>query len=274
MSFEKGIFDKKGLVFDKERVLTYSKLRCPLECRYCFVDDLSASQQQRGVAYLSNEQMEILQNLPEEISLIMLGCDTEFFQNKKDALITLHRLADLKKDISVITKLTLSGSYISEIKEVSSKLEQQGNIFSFSISIPCLESSKIWEPKVSLPERRIETLKKLSNQGIHTFVAMRPLLPTISDDELSRIVEATKDFSIGYYSGPLYLKDLDPNLIPESILDNLAVERLQPHWMPEGNLFYKIERLGQMEYLRQIISESGKFFFDGAAEANDFLKKL
>lgn len=266
------MFEKSGLVFDKERVLTYSKLLCPLDCRYCFVENLASSNQKEKVSYLSNEQVELLGNLPEETNLIMLGCDTEFFQNREDALALLHRLADLRKDVSAITKLAIPSRYIEQLSLIVDKLREQRNIFSLSISIPCLESSKFWEPGAPRPERRIKVLREAFSKGINTFVAMRPLLPTISDEEIRHIVEVTKDSAIGYYSGPLYLKDLDPELIPEDIRGSLAIEHVQPHWMPAGNLFYKIERPGQMDYLRKLISDKGKFMFDGAAEANEFLK--
>ncbi len=118
---QKEVFEKIGLVLDKERVLTYSKLSCPLDCRYCFVEEM-AHEQQRGVSYLSDEQFE------------MLG----------------------------------------------------------------------------KPQR------------------------------------------------------------PRASLD---IEQVQPNWMPEGNIFYKVERPGQMGSLIKVVNESQKKIFSGAAEANAFLKE-
>lgn len=85
MDFDKNIFEKAGLKIDEDRVLTYSQLSCPLECKYCFVEDLNPDQK-RNVAYLSEKQLELLKELPEEVKTIMLGCDTEFFQSKEDSL--------------------------------------------------------------------------------------------------------------------------------------------------------------------------------------------
>jgi len=95
---------------------------------------------------------------------------------------------------------------------------------------------------------------------------MRPLLPTIPEEELERIVILTKKHSDGYYSGPLYLKELDESVIGGNALKTLHVERLQPHWMPDENLFYKIEKEGQMDFLKSIIERNQKLFFEGAAE--------
>ena len=44
MDFEKNIYEQHGLKIDRDRVLTYSQLSCPLECRYCFVNDLNFNQ--------------------------------------------------------------------------------------------------------------------------------------------------------------------------------------------------------------------------------------
>lgn len=37
-------YDEAGLKIDKNRVLTYSQLSCPLECTYCFVNDMTTNQ--------------------------------------------------------------------------------------------------------------------------------------------------------------------------------------------------------------------------------------
>ena len=271
MNFEKDLFEKEGLKIDKERVLTYSQLSCPLECRYCFVDDMNYNQKS-GVAYLSENQFELLENLPDEIKTIMLGCDTEFFQSENDSLKTLERLSDLGRDISIITKFALRPSFLAKLKEVSAKLKQRGNLFVFSETIPCLESHKKWEPKAPIPERRIKTLKDASGQGLDTMVAIRPLLPDISEDEIRRIIELTKDSCFGYYSGPLYLKNLDSGLIDAND-KSLKIEKVQPHWMPAENEFYRIEKVGQMEYLREVLNKYSVPLFEGAGEGIKYLRQ-
>lgn len=157
-------FEKEGLVLNKERVLTYSKLKCPLGCRYCFSEELSPKQE-KGVVYLSDKQLELLKKLPEEIELIMLGCDTEFLQNPKNALEILRKLTNTKKDISIITKLTLTENFIKKLLEVDKNLKEKGNLLVFSMSVPCLQSASFWEPKVSAPEKRIDTLKQSIRNG-------------------------------------------------------------------------------------------------------------
>ena len=271
MSIEKSEFEKHGLKIDKDRVLTYSQLSCPLGCRYCFVDDLNFNQK-KNVAYLTEEQFRLIDQLPDKIKLIMLGCDTEFLQNKTEALAIIDRLAQRRLDLSVITKLSLSKPFIQRLSEIAQSVARAGNIFSFSVSILCAESARQWEPKVPSPEKRIETLKRAYKAGIKTLVAFRPLLPTLSDAEMEAVVKATKSYCYGFYSGPLYLKDPMHELLPDT--SNLTIERLQPAWMPNGNIFYRIEKPGQMQTLREILQKYNKPLFEGAAEGIKYLKTL
>jgi len=272
MSLDKEKFEKSGLEIDQERVLTYSGLICPMGCRYCFGEDLS-QKQTNSTVYMSEIQLDLLKQLPEETKLIMLGCDTEFFQSKDGAMEVLKKLSNLNKDISVITKLSLSQDFVSKLKEIDVKLKQGGNLLIFSESITCMDSAKEWEPRAPHPKQRINTLKTIHELGIKTLVAIRPLLPTISEIELKKIVDLTKNYCDGYYSGPLYLKDLNHILLKGVEKNDLRIEKLQPHWMPEGNIFYKIEKEGQMDLLRSILQENGKPFFEGAAEAIKHLRE-
>lgn len=262
-------FEKRGLKIEKERVLTYSHLSCPLECRYCFVEDMT-SNQQKNVSYLSVEQIKLFKKLPEQVKLIMLGCDTEFFQNKEDSLNILNQLSDTGRNISVITKLNLSKKFIEKIKLIENKLNKNGNFLTFSVSLPILNSFNKWEPKASSPNKRIETLINASKEKLKTLVAIRPLLPSVSNDELEEIILLTKDYCIGYYSGPLYLKTLD--LIKDENQKNLTIEKVQPDWMPKKNIFYKIEKDNQMKELENILEKYNKKLFKGAAEASQYIE--
>jgi len=273
MGIERNTFENSGLKIEKDRVLTYSKLSCPLECTYCFVDDMDVNfNQEKGVAYMSDEQFDLLGELPDEVRLIMLGCGTEFFQNKENALEILNKLTETHKDISTVTKLTLSSEYVDELKNINEKLKEADNLFSFSLSVPCIASSEEWEPKVPSPEKRIKTLQEVYEADIKTLVAIRPLLPTVSEEELKDIILKTKDFTHGYYFGPLYLKSLKHPSIKD--VSGLDIEKVEPHWMPEGNTFYKIEKKGQMDMLRSLLQQNDQMLFEGAAEAVRHLKKV
>lgn len=266
MENEFGRFEEAGLKIDQDRVLTYSHLSCPLDCKYCFVDDLNFNQQ-KNVAYLDSSQLELIHQLPENIKLIMLGCDTEFFQNQNEAIGILEALTTTHKNLSIVTKFALQEGIINQLKQINDKLSDSSNHLTLSVSLTCMESAPKWEPRVPTPQMRIETLRRAYLSGIKTLVALRPLLPDISKEELSSIIDKTSEYCYGYYSGPLYLKDINNGLIDMREANELKIEKLQPHWMPQGNEFYKVEKIGQMEMLIDLIKSHNKEVFDGAADA-------
>lgn len=270
--FEK--FEQEGLVIEGDRVLSYSKLICPLDCKYCFSEDLT-NVQRGSTVYLSEEQFKLLQNLPENTKTIMLGCDTEFLQNKNEALDILKRLSVLGKDISVITKLILDDNFVESLRIISNEMKNNNNIIVFSTSIPCFDSSSKWEPKVPKVEKRIDTLRRIYNTGISSMVAVRPLIPNIEKSEIDKIIELTNPYVFGYYSGPLYMKDFDEELLQRNELEKLdcTFEKVEPHWMPKGNKFIKIENPELMAYLQGKVKSFGKEFFEGAAKGIEFLRK-
>lgn len=265
-------FESAGLKIEKERVLTYSKLSCPLDCTYCFVDEMT-QEQSRGVSYLNDEQLSLLKNLPEQVNLIMLGCDTEFFQDKKDALGILGKLATFGKDISVITKLSLPDNFLEEIKSIVNTMENVGNIFSFSVSVPCLSKSVVakYEPNVPHPMKRIEMLRAAYKKGLHTMLAIRPLLPDATDEELEEIVKLTKDYCVGYYSGPLYLKEEKIHLFFHGYAG--TQKEIQPKWMLDGNTYVPIMRDGQMDFLSKVLKKYDKKMFEGAADGMKYIRE-
>jgi DNA repair photolyase len=225
-----NFFEENGLKIDGDRILTYSQLNCLFDCKYCFVNNMNFNQK-RNVPYLTDKQIKLLNNVPEKIKLIMLGCDTEFFQNKSESIEILYRLSKYRKDISTITKMILSEEILQNILNIDSILNVTGNIITLSVSITSLESAKMWEPNIPSPQKRIDLLKRAYNLGIKTLVALRPLLPTVNTSEIEEIIRRTKNFCYGYYSGPLYLKEL--SIIQNLNILNLTIENLQPHWMPE-----------------------------------------
>ena len=266
-------FQKEGMVIESDRILIYSKMSCPLGCKYCFVDDLNGDRDGQDF-YLSSGQLELLKTLPENINTIMLGCDTEFFQDEKEALRVLKNISVLNKDVSMITKLNLSDNLVEELKVISDDMRLRNNVLSFSVSLPCFESSKIWEPNAPDVQDRIDTLKKVSEAGIPSMAAIRPLIPNILTSEVDKIIELTKPYVFGYFSGPLYIKDLNNGIITEEDINNpdILITETEPDWMPKGNTFFKIENPKLMLYLEGKIKESGKAIFNGAAQGIDFIK--
>jgi DNA repair photolyase len=270
-------YEESNLKIDKDRVLTYSNIACPLDCKYCFANEIIRGHENESGIYLSEKQFNLLEQLPPDITTVMLGCDTEFLQDKAQALEVLGRLSDIGKDITIITKLPLGNNFIAELADIDQRVKSNGNSLSFSISIACTKSRDKWEPTTPSIDSRIETLRKVYEAGISTMVAIRPLIPNITTGELDEIIDKTKDYTLGYYSGPMYLKGLNNGMITADELTALGCivseEIEEIPWMLEGNKFLKIETPALMSYLKHKIEQSGKLLFDGAADGVKYIKE-
>ena len=82
--------------------------------------------------------------------------------------------------VSIDTKSDLILRDIDLLKEINSK---NNVIIKFTITTPNDELSKIIEPNVCVTSKRLQAIKKLSDNGIFVGIMMNPMLPFITDKE-------------------------------------------------------------------------------------------
>ena len=82
--------------------------------------------------------------------------------------------------VSIDTKSDLILRDIDLLKEINSK---NNVIIKFTITTPNDELSKIIEPNVCVSSKRLQAIKKLSDNGIFVGIMMNPVLPFITDNE-------------------------------------------------------------------------------------------
>ena len=82
--------------------------------------------------------------------------------------------------VSIDTKSDLILRDLDILKEINSK---NNVIIKFTITTPNDELSKIIEPNVCVSSKRLEAIKKLSDNGIFVGIMMNPILPFITDSE-------------------------------------------------------------------------------------------
>lgn len=82
--------------------------------------------------------------------------------------------------VSIDTKSDLILRDIDLLEEINSK---NNVIVKFTITTPNDELSKIIEPNVCVSSKRLQAIKKLSDNGIFTGIMMNPVLPFITDRE-------------------------------------------------------------------------------------------
>ena len=92
----------------------------------------------------------------------------------------LKLLSKYNFGVSIDTKSDLILRDLDLLKEINSK---NNVIIKFTITTPNDELSKIIEPHVCVSSKRLEAIKKLSDNGIFTGIMMNPVLPFITDNE-------------------------------------------------------------------------------------------
>ena len=129
-----------------------------------------------------------------EPATLAIGTNTDPYQPiERDHRIMrgiLQVLRDFRHPVGIVTK----GTLIERDIDVLSDLARQG-LTHVGISVTTLDPdiSRTMEPRVPLPKRRIETIRKLSEAGIPVRVMISPVVPGLTDHELESILDAARD---------------------------------------------------------------------------------
>jgi DNA repair photolyase len=145
---------------------------------------------------------------------IALGANTDPYQPVERELgITrsiLEVLAEHEHAVSVVTKSQLVLRDLDILGPMAKK-----DLASVFVSITTLdpELARRMEPRASTPEKRLETIRGLSEAGVPCGVLASPMIPALNDSELERILKESAlagAVTAGYIllRLPLELKDL------------------------------------------------------------------
>lgn len=133
---------------------------------------------------------------------IMLSGNTDCFQPiEKKLEITRNLLKTFLKyrhPVGIITKNALVQRDIDILKELN-----EDRLVNVNISITSLEEKtrRILEPRTASIKKRLETVEKLSNEGIPVRVMMAPIIPSINSHEIMPLVKEIADrgaLGVGY----------------------------------------------------------------------------
>lgn len=110
---------------------------------------------------------------------------------------SLSVLADMHWPVHILTKSSL----VERDRDILRDMHLQSNVIvSMSFSGVDEELSKLFEPGTSTPQRRLETLDKMKNEGFHTGVFLMPVLPGLTDTEeqLDASLSAFKNVGVDF----------------------------------------------------------------------------
>lgn len=99
-------------------------------------------------------------------------------------------LRDFHHPVSIVTK----GSLIERDIDILADLAADG-LASVGISVTTLDPkiSRLMEPRVPSPARRLQTIERLATAGIPAKVMASPMIPALTDHELESILHAGRD---------------------------------------------------------------------------------
>jgi len=218
---------------------------CAHACLYCYAREYTSNVEiVSNWGYVVGVKKNLLDVLSREVKkvrrgVVGLGTITDGYQ-PVEALYRLSRksveiLASNGFRISIQTKSSLILRDIDILKSYRDFVDVGLTITSTRNSSPM----KFLEPFSTPPTARIETLKKLSSEGIRTWIFYGPIIPGYNDN-IAEIVEvlkiARKTNSIVYFD-KLRVKKF---MWKSKALAQLARESLEYNW---EELFEKIQKL-------------------------------
>jgi len=120
-----------------------------------------------------------------------------------------------KIPISILTKSKYVLNDIDIIKKFNKNIE-----VGFTLTFDNTKDSKLWEPNASTPEERIETLKKLKENNINTWVSFEPVIyPEQTINLLKQSLDYVDHYKIGKINNYKNIdKQIDWNLFLNEIV--------------------------------------------------------
>lgn len=121
---------------------------------------------------------------------IALGMNTDAYQPiEREYKLTrqiIQVLSEANHPFSLVTKSSLVERDIDLIAPMAAK-----GLASIYLSITTLDRqvARRLEPRAAAPERRFETLRRLSEAGIPTGVMVAPVIPALTDSDMEQILE-------------------------------------------------------------------------------------
>jgi DNA repair photolyase len=126
-----------------------------------------------------------------EVRPIALGTNTDPYQPiERRWKITREVLEVLDRTSHPVTVVTKSALVLRDL-DLLAAMASRG-LARVALSITTLDRglSRSMEPRAATPEKRLETLRALSEAGVPTGVLVAPIIPALNDPEIERILEA------------------------------------------------------------------------------------
>jgi DNA repair photolyase len=146
--------------------------------------------------------------------VIHIGGNTDPYQPQERRLMTTRSIIQVlqrfQHPFSIITKSALIQRDIDLMRPMAAD-----NLVRAAVSITTLDRrlARSMEPRAATPQRRLDTVRRLSEAGVPVIVMFAPVIPGLNDHELEAVAEASAEagaVGLSYVALrlPLEIKDL------------------------------------------------------------------
>ena len=208
---------------------------CSHGCLYCYAREYTRFSDVADnwglVVVVKRNLLEVLSREIKKVrrGVVGLGTITDGYQ-PVEAIYKISRraievLAESGFNVSIQTKSTLILRDLDVLKRYSNQVD-----VGFTITSTRMDSKMLLlEPFSSPPKARIEALKKLSREGVKTWIFYGPIIPGFNDDleEVSEILQIARETGSSVYFDKLRVKRF---MWRSKFLSELARKSLEYRW--------------------------------------------
>jgi DNA repair photolyase len=262
---------------DKRRVLVPVGEPCPFGCRYCYTRGGEVSSTRVKAADILTRFQHFAATSDRFFETIQFGYDGDPFARPERGISMLRELALMGKHLNFSTKAALTRPTLDALNEINQQMSARGNTLSALVSLSCWDSAAQVEPHTPSPQERLQTVTHLKNRNIPVFIAVRPVLPHISDSEYERLAcEGIRAGADGFILGPLYTNDRGQfvRFIPSEILAAVPSRKKTVSWSPHSPMWTRYEEEARLQWLTRMIESYGGRVFHSSADAMDLLSAV
>ena len=164
---------------------------CEHDCVYCFAPDVlhkDAAKWGKEVGVRSNLPTLLAKEIKNKRGVIGIGTVTDPYQPlEKSCLVTRKCLMEILRHDNPISVLTKSDLVVRDIELISATKRPEVGV---TVTTVDDRISQAFEPGAPLPQRRLEALRQLSAAGLNTYAMIGPVLPMLTDEDLTEVVRA------------------------------------------------------------------------------------
>jgi DNA repair photolyase len=263
---------QKKILFkvERERVLVPVGAPCPFGCRYCYTRGSDVGSARVDADEILSRFREFLATSDTPFKTIQFGYDGDPFAQPERGIAMLRQLVTTGKHVNFSTKALLTDTTLNALSNIQKQMKAIDTTLSALVSLSCWNSAHLVEPHTPSPSERMQTVARLRDLDIPVFIAVRPVMPHIADEEYERIASAGVGASCnGFVLGPLYADDRGQFVrgIPPELLAATPHRRCTVSWSAHRPVWTRYEEETRLQHLMAMIRNRGGRVFLSSADA-------